>query len=193
MLKVSSIKALKHKHLPSFFARKYNYQKEIYTNKFEIREDRDLKDQLAKINSHINAQPNLFRFVNSYRQNGFRVANLDPLNQEKQSVELQALDPKTYGLDLKDEKLYDTTGIIFNSSNQRMTIKQIEDYLKDTYSSNLTIEFDYIQNEEEKLWISKEFEKLKTLNLESKTKIELLKLLSKSEVKFITLIYNQTN
>ena len=165
--------------------RKFNYQKEIYTNKFELNSDRNLQKELVNSNLLRAQEPNLHRFVDAYRKSGHKQAKLDPLNQEE-NIKLDELDPNTYGRDSQGIKLYNTSGILFNNlSESSMTIEQIETYLKDIYSNNISFEFDFIQNEEEKLWLTKEFEKLRFVDLEAKIKTEILVLLAKSEVFYL--------
>ena len=98
------------------------------------------------------------------------------------------MDPRTYNLNLNDNKLYPVKGLLFNCSKDLMTIKEISSYLKNAYSNNISIEFDFIENEEERLWLTKEFETLGTSDIEVKEKNELLQALIKSEVLYLYII-----
>ncbi len=130
----------------------------------------------------------MFRFVNSYHKNGHKIAKVDPLqlNEYFNNLKFDEFDPKTYGLNINDNKQYPIRGILFNSAKTSMTLIEINRYLKNVYSDKISIEFDFIDNEEEKLWLVKEFERIRTTDLEIKTKKELLQNLIKSEVFFLT-------
>jgi 2-oxoglutarate dehydrogenase complex dehydrogenase (E1) component-like enzyme len=191
MLRIlSSLQKLNNKSQPfgsynSF--RKYNYQTEIYTGKFKL--DHSLNETLkSEINSQIhlkNEQPNLYRYIKAYHQYGHIHGQINPLEQVEQSNTLESklfeLNPEYYGLK-NDSTLYSTQGLLFGASNNSMTLNEIEKYLQSVYSSNMTIEFDFISSEEEKHWLAKEFEAIQNQALDKKIKIDLLKLLLKSQV-----------
>ena len=167
--------------------RGYNYQTEIYTNKFqsdlELRES--LKNEIVSQGHLKNAQPNLYRFIEAYRQHGHRLGHINPLelaDTTNSGDKLFELNPAYYGLH-KDSDTFATDGLLFNTG-ESMTIEQIEQYLQDMYASKMTIEFDFIKNEEEKHWIAKHFEAVQHASLETSDKCEILKLLLKSQVKF---------
>ena len=171
--------------------RGYNYQTEIYNNKFqsdlELRES--LKSEIVSQSHLKNAQPNLYRFIEAYRQHGHRQGHINPLEQADTvscDGKLFELNPGYYGL-LKDSQTFATEGLLFNmgDSAASMTIEQIEQYLQDMYASKMTIEFDFIKNEEEKHWIAKHFEAVQHAPLETNDKCEILKLLLKSQVKLL--------
>ena len=80
-------------------------------------------------------------------------------------------------------QIYSTTGLLFNSNTEEsQSLNDIENSLREIYSKNITIEFDHISNEEEKFWIAKEFEIMSNKQLESNSRVEILKLLLKSQV-----------
>lgn len=165
-------------------SRSYKYQAEIYTNKFETSDDA-LKNDLKDANQHRVSQPNLYRFINAYHQYGFKKAKLDPLNQmNNQENYISELDPATYGLGKDAATSYPIQGLLFNSKCQEMTVEQIDAYLTSTYSSNIAIEFEFLTSEEEKLWLAKEFELMQQETIENRIKIDLLKLLQKSQVNY---------
>ncbi len=128
----------------------------------------------------------MHRFVNAYHKNGHRISKIDPLklNESFKNLQLNELDPKTYDLNINDSQLYPITGILFGSAKSSMTVKEINSYLNNVYSNNISIEFDFIESEEEKLWLAKEFEKITTTDLDIENKKEILQTLIKSEVIF---------
>jgi 2-oxoglutarate dehydrogenase complex dehydrogenase (E1) component-like enzyme len=166
--------------------RSYKYQTELYTKKFTTKDEQLLND-LRKVYTNRFQQPNLYRFVNAYQQYGFKQAKLDPLELDLSSSSshrrlLDELDPSAY--DLNDrEALFPTEGILF-TDKAKMNLNEIESYLKSKYSTNMAIEFDFIQDEEEKLWLAKEYENLFSSQIDSTSKVGMLKILLKSQVKF---------
>jgi probable 2-oxoglutarate dehydrogenase E1 component DHKTD1 len=165
------------------FQRTYHYQTEIYNNEFteSKRLNDPLYENLRKENENLyeiaKQEPNLYRFIKAYRQYGFKIGDINPLKSEKVHNMPLELDPIRYGLDRSSQ--YSTNGLL--SGGGFKSLNEIESYLKDIYSKNITIEFDHILNEEEKLWISKEFEAVSNQQLDSKVKVNVLKLLLKSQ------------
>jgi 2-oxoglutarate dehydrogenase complex dehydrogenase (E1) component-like enzyme len=133
----------------------YQYQADIYTNKFEnTKLTKELKSDLLKLNQHRNKHPNLYRFVKSYQQYGYKKSQLDPLKANNELDNLAELEPEFYGLS-RDENKHPVEGLLNLNENASMTINEIENYLKKIYSQHMTIEFEFLQNEEEKLWIAR--------------------------------------
>ena len=136
--------------------RLYHYLTDIYTSKFENAElANELKAEYLKANERRIAQPNLYRFIKSYQEHGYKKSTLDPLNQQKNEQEqvLSELDPTFYGLTRGDANKYSVEGLL--NANSSMTVEDLENYLKKVYSNSMTIEFEFLQSEEEKLWIAK--------------------------------------
>jgi 2-oxoglutarate dehydrogenase complex dehydrogenase (E1) component-like enzyme len=189
MFKLSRI--LKHQNLnllnSTISNRTYYYQTEIYNNeKVESRRvNNQFFENLRKQNENLyekaKQEPNLYRFIKAYHQYGFKIGEINPLKLETIKNLPQELDPLQYGLDRSQS--YSTSGLLFNSNSEEpKSLNEIEDTLRAIYSKNITIEFDHISNEEEKLWIAREFESMSNKSLESKTRIEILNLLLKSQV-----------
>jgi probable 2-oxoglutarate dehydrogenase E1 component DHKTD1 len=178
MLKSSQLYKNLRKPMLGNLARAYNYQTELYAKKFEIR-DAKLEEELRQVNRRRSAHPQLSRFIEAYHQHGVKLARLDPLEQHTNTNPVPELDPATYGLEKTGS--YSTEGLLFGNEKS-MSVDEIESYLKNTYSSNMAIEFSFINNEEEKLWIAKEFEALSAQQVENKAKIDMLKLLINSQV-----------
>jgi len=155
----------------------FNYQKDIYNSNFSKQDDL-LQKELNQLNKFKIEQPNLYRFIKAYHQHGHKTADINPLSLNKQNNDLTELSPISYGL--SDDVLYSTEGLLF-SSKSFMGLDEIESYLKNIYSNKMSIEFDFLSSEEEKLWINREFEKMQNEDLNSNVKIELAKLLLKSQ------------
>ena len=156
--------------------RYFNYQKNIYTTNLKVDES-TLRNELNELNQFRIEQPNLYRFIKAYQQHGHKQANVNPLNTKSETT-IAELNPANYGL--TDSNSYSTQGLLFGS-NSNMSLNEIELYLKKVYSDKMTIEFDHLLSEEEKHWISKEFEEMQAKQIDKETKIELAKLLLKSQ------------
>ena len=188
MLKCSNL--IKNQLKYTLARRLFHYQNDIYINKEPIlltsnNNLNELKNEIEKSNENIIKEPNLYRYIKAYRQYGFKISKINPIETENcESVPLE-LDPKTYGLVDKSSK-YSTNGLLFktdlNESNSNNSLTEIEEYLRNTYSKNVTIEFEHIRNEEEKYWLAKRFEQMQQQSLESNVRVNILKLMAKSQV-----------
>lgn len=158
----------------------FNYQTELFRPgaRFGPQEDQRLSEELKGVTQlrHTNAQ--LYNYIKAYHEYGVRLAKLNPLEAEDVKMPVE-LNPETYGL--RTNSSYSTEGFLFNDQ-KTMSLTEIEQYLQSIYSSHMAIEFSFIDNEEEKLWIAREFEKLNGLQISNETRVDLLKLLVKSQV-----------
>lgn len=177
----------KTKHLNQKYAilvsskpKNYHYQTEFYTRKFDCI-DENLSDQLKRTNQSRNNQSNLYRFIHAYRQYGYKISQLDPLNHQNNSNKISELDPATYGLE-RNSNSYPVDCLIHASDSLYLTIDEIENYLKNIYSKKISIEFDFISSPEEKLWIEKKFEEHLLKPIENNTRLNILDILIKSQV-----------
>ena len=164
--------------------RNYNYQNQIYNSQFEstAKDAESLKTKLDSVRAARNAQPNLFRFVKAYHQNGHKKGHINPLSSAASRPEVFELEPGFYGLDRQDTATkYSTQGLL-NSDASAMTVSEMEAYLNRTFSDKMTIEFEHVQCELEREWIAKEFEKTQASQVDIGDKVEILKLLLKSQV-----------
>lgn len=169
--------------------RGYHYQTKIYNvDQLDksIQSDfyKKLEEELAKSYENANQEPNLSRFINAYRRYGFKKHTLNPLGSVQHDKYLVELDPSKYGLNLSAK--YDVKNLLYNQNfsenNSVISLADIENILKSTYSTNLTIEFEHILSEEEKFWIAKEFEQMHNVQLNNDSRVNILKLLLKSQV-----------
>lgn len=163
--------------------RAFNYQKEIYLNSYDSHlNDKSLKDQLTNVNRHRANEANLYRYINAYHKYGVRQAKLDPLNQQiNRTNAIDELNPTSYGL-VDDNGKHNVDGLLFNAQSSSLTLKEISTYLNNYYANNISIEFDFLQNEDEKLWLNKEYERIVGQTLDNGTRLDILKLLLKSQV-----------
>uniref|UniRef100_A0A1B6CHB3 Uncharacterized protein n=1 Tax=Clastoptera arizonana TaxID=38151 RepID=A0A1B6CHB3_9HEMI len=116
-----------------------------------------------------------YQFVTAYREHGHKIANINPVDFNEK-MEVPELLPERYGL--KNEDIFKFKGILFESEVEG-TLNEAVQYLQQTYCSTLSAEFTYLQDEGEKDWFSKEFEKTKhafiNRELEKQVALEMLK------------------
>lgn len=158
----------------------YHYQTEFYTGKFDS-VDENLANQLITTNHSRSNQSNLYRYIHAYRQYGYKISQVDPLDHQNNINKISELDPATYGLE-RNSTAYSVKDLIHASESRNLTIDEIENYLKNIYSNKISIEFDFISSPEEKLWIEKKFEELLLKPIENKTRLNILDILIKSQV-----------
>lgn len=159
----------------------YHYQNKIYKNpQVDLRPLLStIREKISETNEKILNQPNLYRFIEAYRRYGYLASQINPLNGQQFDV-TNELDPKKYGL--SDNLSYSIDGLLHLSNNQITSLQEVKDYLKNVYSSHMTIELDHITSEEEKYWLAREYEKLQQESLNHDTQLNIAKLLLKSEV-----------
>lgn len=164
--------------------RSFNYQKEIYTRDVnaEPQNSRQVPPQVIESRA---SQANLYRYINAYHKYGFRLAQLDPLGLTNYAHVRAGneLDPAAYNLRVGEK--FPVENLLFKPPAAQLDLTEIEAYLKQNYSSHSAIEFDHLQSEEEKLWLAQEFESINATPIETSVKIEILKLLLKSQVRII--------
>ena len=179
MLKSSTFlyKNLHRSALNLSLTRSYNFQTELYAKKFETKDEK-LESELRNVQQNRAQQSQLLNYINAYHQYGFKAARLDPLGLNNLNGEAQ-LEPSIFGLEKSQS--FPTEGLVFGNQ-KNMSVEEIESYLKSVYSTNMAIEFSFIQSEEEKLWIAQEFESISSKQVDAKDRVDILKLLMKSQV-----------
>ncbi|MFZ4763238.1 MAG: 2-oxoglutarate dehydrogenase E1 component [Alphaproteobacteria bacterium] len=130
--------------------------------------------------------------IRAYRVRGHLHASLDPLNLEKKK-EHPELDPYTYGFGPEDDdRLIWVEG--FGDKNQ-ITLKELLASLKATYCGPLGVEFNHIQDPEQRNWILERIEKgLNQTEFTTKGKIAILERLTTADMfeKFLQIKYTGT-
>lgn len=159
-------------------SRCFSYQKDIYMREFDSEES--IRGQLPRdVIESRSSQPNLYRYINAYHKYGFKLARLDPLGLNYSNSRVDELDPSVYGL--RGDSKFAVDNLLFKSAGSQLELSEIESYLKKNYSSHTAIEFDHLQNEEEKLWLAQNYESINSSSIDSDAKLEMLKLLLKSQ------------
>ena len=96
--------------------------------------------------------------IRAYRIRGHLLANLDPLDLQKQDVHPE-LDPITYGFNEDD---WDRPIFIDNVLGMESgTLRQIVEILKETYCGSIGVEFMHVQDPAQKAWIQERIESIR--------------------------------
>lgn len=112
---------------------------------------RRVSDEQGASNDSIHAH----MLIRAYRVRGHLLATLDPLGLEGRKSHPE-LEPERYGFTDGD---YDREIYLGGwLGHEKLTLRQIIDVLKKTYSSNLAIEFIHIQSLERKEWLENKLE-----------------------------------
>src|SRR3989338_3458500 len=93
-------------------------------------------------------------FIGAYKNEGHLLANLDPLQLEKKDLPT-SLDPRTYGL----SETTPVTGLeTFGFKVE--TVKELIEKLQKTYCGKIGLEYEYIENQEQRRFLQERFERL---------------------------------
>jgi 2-oxoglutarate decarboxylase len=103
----------------------------------------------------IDKQTKVLQLIHNYRVRGHLVADLDPLDLLSRTPH-RDLDPATYGLTLWDlDREFMTGGL---SGEDRATLREILDVLRETYCGTIGVEYMYIADPERKEWLQRRME-----------------------------------
>lgn len=98
------------------------------------------------------------QMINAYRVRGHLMADINPLGL--QAFYYPELQPSHYGFTIWDlDREFDTGGL---GSKKRATLRDIIDMLRDTYCSEIGVEYMHIQSPDKKYWIQQKLESTKT-------------------------------
>jgi len=120
------------------------------------------------------------QLIAAYRYLGSRWANLDPLQRQERPA-LPELEPSFYGFTDAD---MDT---VFNISNtyfgpETATLRDLINYLRDTYTRSIGAEYMYISDPAEKRWLQERLESIRsTPNFSAEKKKHILERLTAAE------------
>ena len=102
----------------------------------------------------VEKQTKVLQLIHNYRVRGHLVADLDPLDRHREPH--RDLDPATYGLTLWDlDREFMTGGL---SGEDRATLREILDILRETYCGTIGVEYMYIADPERKEWLQHRME-----------------------------------
>jgi 2-oxoglutarate decarboxylase len=102
----------------------------------------------------VEKQTKVLQLIHNYRVRGHLVADLDPLDRAR--APHRDLDPATYGLTLWDlDREFLTGGL---SGEDKTTLREILDILRETYCGTIGVEYMYIADPERKEWLQHRME-----------------------------------
>lgn len=107
----------------------------------------------------------------AYRRFGHLAAKLDPLGLITPSY-VAEIDYKNHGISDSDlEKTVDLKGVL---GLEKVKISQVIDYLNFIYTSSVASDFEYIKNQEQKLWLASAIEKAMLTDISKSEKVKIL-------------------
>ncbi|XP_071454032.1 2-oxoadipate dehydrogenase complex component E1 [Hetaerina americana] len=101
------------------------------------------------------SQSNFYRLVTAYREHAHRKANINPIAIRKLRP-VPELDPSRYGLNESDNCNF--SGILFGPK-QEGSVGEAVEFLEKVYAGNISSEFTYLQEEEEREWFAERLER----------------------------------
>jgi len=106
----------------------------------------------------VTKQTKVLQLIHAYRVRGHLVADLDPLDSRREPH--PDLDPATYGLTVWDlDREFLTGGLAGRpSSEERATLREILEILRETYCGTIGVEYMYIADPERKNWLQHRME-----------------------------------
>jgi 2-oxoglutarate dehydrogenase E1 component len=105
----------------------------------------------------VEKQAKVLQLIHAYRVRGHLVADLDPLDRHR--APHRDLDPATYGLTLWDlDREFLTGGYTGHHSEDRATLRELLDTLRETYCGTIGVEYMYIADPERKAWLQRRME-----------------------------------
>jgi len=116
----------------------------------------------------------IHQLIEAYRLHGHRAAQLDPLGLKK-AENLSQLNKSHYGLSNGDSKFSGTY-----AGKTGLSLKEIENSLKDNYANTIGAEFAHIADDEERNWLYERLESV-TTTLSKEEKIYLLEQVTAAE------------
>ncbi|OGV36619.1 MAG: 2-oxoglutarate dehydrogenase E1 component [Legionellales bacterium RIFCSPHIGHO2_12_FULL_35_11] len=105
-----------------------------------------------------NKQMNVTDLINSYRAHGHHAANLDPLEMAHK-LDIPSLELKFHNLTEANKNELFYAGDTFSES--RISLEEIYKQLRETYCSNIGLQYMHISSTEETKWIEEKFESVR--------------------------------
>ncbi len=127
----------------------------------------------------IEEQANVLQMINTYRERGHLLADIDPLNMIQQRT--SELDLENFGLTVWDlDRVFITGGL---HGEQTATLRRILEILRKAYCGKVGIEYRHMASNTQKAWIRARVREqfVDTQPLANETKIELLQKLIEAE------------
>ncbi|MDB5902374.1 MAG: 2-oxoglutarate dehydrogenase subunit [Betaproteobacteria bacterium] len=101
----------------------------------------------------------VLQLITAYRTLGVRQANVDPLGRAEKPY-IAELDPANYGLTEADMDTAFNTGTLV--WKREATLREILDFLKDTYCGTIGVEYMYMTDMPQKRWVQERLESIRS-------------------------------
>src|SRR5450830_1314757 len=120
------------------------------------------------------------QLIAAYRYLGSRWANLDPLQRQERPA-IPELDPASYGFtDADMDTVFNISNTYFGPENA--SLRDLTNFLRDTYTRSIGAEFMYISDPAEKRWLQERLESIRsTPNFTAEKKKHILERLTAAE------------
>ncbi len=100
----------------------------------------------------------MLQLISAYRFQGARHADIDPLKRREKPI-IPELDPAFYGLNDADLETVFNTGTLVGP--REMKLRDILQFLKDTYCRTIGVEYMYITDMAQKRWVQERLESIR--------------------------------
>ncbi|MDB5866015.1 MAG: 2-oxoglutarate dehydrogenase subunit [Betaproteobacteria bacterium] len=101
----------------------------------------------------------VLQLITAYRTLGSRQANVDPLGRAEKPY-ISELDPAYYGLTEADmDTVFNTGTLVWK---REATLREILDFLKDTYCGTIGVEYMYMTDMPQKRWVQERLESIRS-------------------------------
>lgn len=97
-------------------------------------------------------------FLEAYRTNGHKIATINPIDTSKEIKKPEELDLPRYGL--SNSQLTALDALVAFDKSQISTVAELQAKLEEVYCTNVSAEFSYVEDEFEREWLRKSFEKI---------------------------------
>ncbi|RZF39407.1 hypothetical protein LSTR_LSTR000928 [Laodelphax striatellus] len=156
-----------------------NYSRRYYFFKTSEYGFKSRQSSLKRVNDEVlqirKKNNKIFQLVSAYREHGHRIAKTNPFSLDQSSF-VPELDIDRYSLSPSDK--FELNGILTVNATEG-SVDQIIELLKKIYCSSISVEFTYLQDENEREWFASNFERLSEQKLdpmiEKRAAIEMLK------------------
>ncbi|KAK3092434.1 hypothetical protein FSP39_002811 [Pinctada imbricata] len=122
---------------------------------------------------------NVYRLIEAYRKHGHKKASLDPLGFHS-AQEVPELCPSEYGLSTDSGQQVALEGL-YSSDKGSLTLAELINDLEHVYCGNAAAEFDHVETNEEKEWLSAAFESRSQSPISPDRKVAMAKLMLKCQ------------
>ncbi|XP_044746657.1 probable 2-oxoglutarate dehydrogenase E1 component DHKTD1, mitochondrial isoform X2 [Coccinella septempunctata] len=154
---------------------KWYHSENVFGFRKKVKEDYLITEDILQNRSK---ESNFYRLVTAYREHGHKKAEIDPVCIKEHIKQLPELNISRYSLENGDR--VNTKGIL-ECDKDEITVQEAVIILENSYAKHISAEFSYLEEEEEREWFAKEFEKLQHITIDDKVKIQMAKEMLKAQ------------